>query len=122
LIDLACQRNMLFTYDGIEYGPLLKTPRAFVVYVRGGTYAEDSPNARYPVRPSEKIYRILAEVYRGQGGLYAGGGRHDVAREREWGRENRAWSGGSKKVGGGFLTVAKLSTRTSCDRTGIFSR
>jgi FMN-dependent NADH-azoreductase len=27
LIDLACQRNMLFTYDGVEYGPLLKTPR-----------------------------------------------------------------------------------------------
>jgi FMN-dependent NADH-azoreductase len=43
LIDLVCQRNMLFTYDGTEYGPLLKTPRAFVVYVRGGTYAEDSP-------------------------------------------------------------------------------
>ena len=43
LIDLACQRRMLFTYDGTEYGPLLKTPRAFVVYVRGGTYAEDSP-------------------------------------------------------------------------------
>ena len=42
LIDLACQRNMLFTYDGREYGPLLKTPRAFVVYARGGTYAEDS--------------------------------------------------------------------------------
>jgi FMN-dependent NADH-azoreductase len=43
LIDLACQRHMLFTYDGNEYGPLLKTPRAFVVYARGGTYAEDSP-------------------------------------------------------------------------------
>lgn len=43
LIDLVCQRRMLFTYDGREYGPLLKTPRAFVVYVRGGTYAEDSP-------------------------------------------------------------------------------
>jgi FMN-dependent NADH-azoreductase len=43
LIDLACQRNMLFTYDGTAYGPLLKTARAFVVYVRGGTYAEDSP-------------------------------------------------------------------------------
>jgi FMN-dependent NADH-azoreductase len=41
LIDLAW--NMLFTYDGNEYGPLLKTPRAFVVYARGGTYAEDSP-------------------------------------------------------------------------------
>ena len=45
LIDLVCQRHMLFTYDGIEYGPLLTTPRAFVVYARGGTYAEDSPTA-----------------------------------------------------------------------------
>ena len=43
LIDLVCQRNMLFTYDGTEYGPLLKTGRACVVYARGGTYAEDSP-------------------------------------------------------------------------------
>ena len=43
LIDLVSQRNMLFTYDGTEYGPLLKTRRAFVVYARGGTYAEDSP-------------------------------------------------------------------------------
>jgi FMN-dependent NADH-azoreductase len=43
LIDLASQRNMLFTYDGTEYGPLLKTPRALVVYARGGTYAENSP-------------------------------------------------------------------------------
>jgi FMN-dependent NADH-azoreductase len=34
---------MLFTYDGNEYGPLLKTPSAFVVYARGGTYAEDAP-------------------------------------------------------------------------------
>src|SRR5712671_1585055 len=40
LIDLVSQRNMLFTYDGTEYGPLLKTRRAFVVYARGGTYAE----------------------------------------------------------------------------------
>ena len=36
LIDLACQRNMLFTYDGNEYGPLLKTPRVFVVYGGAG--------------------------------------------------------------------------------------
>jgi FMN-dependent NADH-azoreductase len=43
LIDLACQRNMLFTYNGTEYGPLLRTSRAFVIYARGGTYAEDSP-------------------------------------------------------------------------------
>jgi FMN-dependent NADH-azoreductase len=42
LIDLSSQRNMLFTFDGKKYGPLLKTPRALVVYARGGIYAEDS--------------------------------------------------------------------------------
>src|SRR5260370_36501607 len=42
LIDLACQRNMLFTYDGNEYGPLLKPPRAFVAYRRGVTCPERS--------------------------------------------------------------------------------
>src|SRR3977135_1352326 len=49
LIDLACQRNMLFTYDGTEDGRFLKTPRAFVFYARGGTYAEDSttPASRF---------------------------------------------------------------------------
>ncbi len=35
LIDLACQRNMLFTFDGNAYGPMLKAQRAFVIYVRG---------------------------------------------------------------------------------------
>ena len=35
LIDLSCQRNMLFTFDGKFYGPSLKTERAFVAYVRG---------------------------------------------------------------------------------------
>lgn len=43
LIDLVCQRHMLFTFDGKKYGPLLKIPRALAIYVRGGTYAEDSP-------------------------------------------------------------------------------
>jgi len=43
LIDLASQRNMLFTFDGRVYGPLLKIPRALMIYARGGTYAEDSP-------------------------------------------------------------------------------
>ena len=42
LIDLSSQRNMLFTFDGEKYGPLLKTPRALVVYARGGIYREDS--------------------------------------------------------------------------------
>jgi hypothetical protein len=33
LIDLACQRNMLFTFE--EYGPALNIDKAFVAYVRG---------------------------------------------------------------------------------------
>jgi FMN-dependent NADH-azoreductase len=43
LIDLACQRNYLFTFANGVFGPLLKTPRALVVYTRGQTYSEDSP-------------------------------------------------------------------------------
>jgi FMN-dependent NADH-azoreductase len=35
LIDLSCQRNMLFTFDGDSYGPSLNIDKAFVVYVRG---------------------------------------------------------------------------------------
>jgi len=35
LIDLACQRNMLFTFDGKDYGPALHIDKAFVAYVRG---------------------------------------------------------------------------------------
>jgi FMN-dependent NADH-azoreductase len=35
LIDLVCQRNMLFTFDGQEYGPLLNIDKAFIAYVRG---------------------------------------------------------------------------------------
>ena len=34
-IDLSCQRNMLFTFDGDFYGPSLSIDKAFVVYVRG---------------------------------------------------------------------------------------
>ena len=35
LIDLISQRNMLFTFNGQAYGPMLKIPRALVIYVRG---------------------------------------------------------------------------------------
>jgi len=35
LIDLSCQRNMLFKFDGEFYGPSLSIDRAFVAYVRG---------------------------------------------------------------------------------------
>ena len=43
LIDLVAQRNLVFTYDGREYGPLLETPRALLILTRGGAYAEDLP-------------------------------------------------------------------------------
>ena len=35
LIDLSCQRNMLFTFDGKCYGPSLDIEKAFVAFVRG---------------------------------------------------------------------------------------
>lgn len=49
LIDLVCQRNMLFTFDGTTFGPKLSTPKALVIYTRGQTYAEDSvtPASRF---------------------------------------------------------------------------
>ena len=49
LIDLASQRNMLFTFDGHAFGPLLNTPRALVIYTRGQTYLEGSatPASRF---------------------------------------------------------------------------
>jgi FMN-dependent NADH-azoreductase len=43
LIDLVSQRNMLFTFDGKRFGPLLQTPRAMVIYTRGQEYREDLP-------------------------------------------------------------------------------
>jgi FMN-dependent NADH-azoreductase len=35
LIDLSCQRNMLFTFDRKCYGPSLSIDKAFVAYVSG---------------------------------------------------------------------------------------
>jgi FMN-dependent NADH-azoreductase len=35
LIDLSCQRNMLFTFDGKRYGPALDIDKAFVAFARG---------------------------------------------------------------------------------------
>jgi FMN-dependent NADH-azoreductase len=35
LIDLTCQRNMLFTFNGKRYGPSLDIEKAFVAFVRG---------------------------------------------------------------------------------------
>jgi FMN-dependent NADH-azoreductase len=52
LIDLSCQRNMLFTFDGTTYGPSLNISKAFVVYVRGqsdeaGFHITSSPGFTY---------------------------------------------------------------------------
>src|SRR5260370_18375663 len=35
LIDLSCQRNMLFTFDGEFYGPSLSIDKAFVCVCQG---------------------------------------------------------------------------------------
>lgn len=35
LIDLACQRDFLFTFDGGSYGPLVRADKAFAIFVRG---------------------------------------------------------------------------------------
>lgn len=43
LIDLAAQRNLLFTYDGVDFGPAVDIARADVVFVRGQYYGEDGP-------------------------------------------------------------------------------
>ncbi len=47
LIDLACQRKLMFTFDGKAFGPLLTTPRAFVVYTQGQSYGDGSPTPAY---------------------------------------------------------------------------
>lgn len=53
LIDLVSQRNMLFTFDNHRYGPMLKIPRAQVIYVRGQSHDRgagiDSPDFQYQV-------------------------------------------------------------------------
>jgi FMN-dependent NADH-azoreductase len=48
LIDLVTQRNMLFSFDGETYGPLLKIPRALVIYVRGQYHERWASDLRSP--------------------------------------------------------------------------
>ncbi len=43
LIDLAAQRNLLFKYDGVHFGPSVDVARADVIAVRGQYYGEDGP-------------------------------------------------------------------------------
>ncbi|CAB3734960.1 FMN-dependent NADH-azoreductase 2 [Achromobacter deleyi] len=38
LIDLVSQRNMLFTFNGQAYGPMLDIARALVIHVRGQSH------------------------------------------------------------------------------------
>jgi FMN-dependent NADH-azoreductase len=56
LIDLACQRNMLFTYDGKECQPFAENPPR----LRGLCARRDLrgrlADARFRVRPSERIH------------------------------------------------------------------
>jgi FMN-dependent NADH-azoreductase len=48
LIDLVTQRNMLFTFDGETYGPLLTIPRALVIFVRGQYHDQWAGGLRSP--------------------------------------------------------------------------
>jgi FMN-dependent NADH-azoreductase len=43
LIDLVAQRNYLFSYDGEQYGPLLKVEKAVAVCTRGSRFLEGTP-------------------------------------------------------------------------------
>jgi FMN-dependent NADH-azoreductase len=64
LIDLACQRNMLFTLDGNEYGPRLNIDKAFVAYVRGQSerasfQTESPPGFEYVTKYIEFWLRFI---------------------------------------------------------------
>lgn len=43
LIDLVSQRNMLFTFDGRSFGPMLSVTRALVISTRGQSYDDEGP-------------------------------------------------------------------------------
>ena len=57
LIDLASQRNMLFTFDGREYGPALNIDKAFVAYVRG--QSEEAGFQRVPPPGFEYVTKYI---------------------------------------------------------------
>ena len=56
LIDLTCQRNMLFTYDGKEYGPVAENSPRLRGLCAGRDLRGRLADARFPVRPSERIH------------------------------------------------------------------
>ena len=57
LINLASQRNMLFTFDGREYGPALNIDKAFVAYVRG--QSEEAGFQRVPPPSFEYVTKYI---------------------------------------------------------------
>jgi FMN-dependent NADH-azoreductase len=64
LIDLASQRNMLFAFDGKEYGPALNIDKAFVAYVRGqseetGFQSVPPPGFDYATKYIEFWHRFI---------------------------------------------------------------
>jgi FMN-dependent NADH-azoreductase len=64
LIDLACQRDFLFTFDGKTYGPLVRADKAFAIFVRGqseeaGFGALRSPGFEHQIRYLEFWLRFI---------------------------------------------------------------
>lgn len=64
LIDLACQRDFLFTFDGNAYGPLVQAEKAFAIFVRGqseeaGFATTASPGFRHQTEYLEFWLRFI---------------------------------------------------------------
>ena len=59
----ASQRNMLFTFDGQSYGPLLNIPRALLVCARGQSH-DPGAGAGSPASSTGRLSGVLAEVHR----------------------------------------------------------
>ena len=94
LIDLACQRNLLFTFDGTTFGPKLSTPKALVIYTQGQSYAENSPTpaSRYDhqtgfldfwldfIGVKEVLKLVVENTWSGQAEFSIKAGKREAAR------------------------------------------
>jgi FMN-dependent NADH-azoreductase len=97
LIDLVAQRNLLFTYDGRTYGPLLQTPHALLILTRGGEFAEDlpTPPSRFDHQrgylafwlPLVGVQDVKTLVVEGTSWRGEEKGKHNVERGKEAARE-----------------------------------
>ena len=91
LIDLSCQRNMLFTFDGKRYGPSLDIEKAFVAFVRG-----QSDEAGFETVPQPGFQYLGVHRCQGSRDAYARTyvgwpcGRHDRRRKETSGRAGEA--------------------------------